>query len=137
MSENRFKFRLWDKKQKQMHNDDFIISCLGKVHKPKAVSLEMVCIDGNEDELAYRWLKFDQAENNVDDVVLMQCTGLKDKNDKLIYEGDIVKETNKTGRDEEYITQVQWVYDGFNLYNDDFDFEIIGNIYENEELLNG
>ena len=84
-------------------------------------------------------------------LVFMQYTGLKDKNDKELYYGDIVK---LKGCD--YFFEVK--KDDFdipcfeaNAYNDkeylliDFlnffgefkgnDFEIIGNIYENEELL--
>ena len=86
-----------------------------------------------------------KLENNI----LMQSTGLKDKNDKLIYEGDIVK----FYFDNDEITGViSWSYDdsiGFYInttdyfkdkYITDYDFlkeeyEVIGNIYENPELL--
>ena len=72
---------------------------------------------------------------------LMQYTGLKDKNGKEIYEGDIVKLSN--GK----VSQISYVYDGwwFDGYDNDIiwedrknDFrhiEVIGNIYENPELL--
>lgn len=76
---------------------------------------------------------------------IMQYTGLKDKNGKEIYEGDIlkVKGIKKYG---EYTAQVIWKAPLFKLsinctkFVDSAAFigtEIIGNIYENPELLKG
>ena len=62
-----------------------------------------------------------------------QYTGLKDRHDKAIYEGDILK-SPIVGRS----VPVKWwgVSAGFNLaWIRDHDIEIIGNIYENPELL--
>jgi uncharacterized phage protein (TIGR01671 family) len=74
---------------------------------------------------------------------LMQCTGLKDKNGKLIYEGDILK-LAEFGKP----VEVKHRALGFVLRrepsntvgydNDKYipeDCEVIGNIYENPELL--
>ena len=77
-------------------------------------------------------------------IELMQYTGLKDKNGGEIYEGDIVKIYDDFGKDELLIDSVISVPGGFMLKDWDSEYgwpntedsvEIIGNIYENPELL--
>lgn len=78
-----------------------------------------------------------------------QYTGLKDKNGKEIYEGDILdyEELDVFGEDHQYRGVVKWTDDCFVCDNSDsitglawvvkqsIEFEIIGNVHDNPELL--
>lgn len=118
------KFKAWDKQSKKFvgirKNDYFSIRNDG-----------FIGINNNS------------VENPQENYLLCQYTGLKDKNDKEIYEGDIIKEEFNHG-----ICNCEIVYDnaGFfienikeeikdNLHWHANGLEVIGNIYENPELL--
>ena len=77
---------------------------------------------------------------------LMQYTGLKDKNGVEIYEGDIVRTTSNelTGKWKHKIYKIEFKeinclagakYMGFDFQFNVDEVEVIGNIYENKELL--
>ncbi len=86
--------------------------------------------------------------HEVDEHTICQCTGLKDKNGKLIWENDIMAAylDDDYPEDETYI-RILWRGSGFwskekgsedMLQVDEFDqehFEVIGNIFDNPELL--
>ena len=105
---------------------------------------------GNEKEIVY-WDENINSANYAyfDEIELMQYTGLKDKNGTKIFEGDIVKRsyTLWTSKGEKQINETTFVeFDNedlrFVFIGFDYDLsirteriEVIGNIYENKELL--
>lgn len=153
MMQDRFKFRVWHKKRKKMYD-------VLHFHT-------QTWNNGGEWVTAKGFNIITQQDINIQvepkDGVIMQCTGLKDKNGKLIYEGDILDLYVSTKKLYRY--QVKFEIGSFMLVSQDeiFDFknvwndyvyplsqlyyeyqneenyidecEVIGNIYENPELL--
>lgn len=82
---------------------------------------------------------------DTEDMILMQYTGLKDKNGVEIYEGDIVRILGGEYEQgfyewDEKVCIKDFIYDGFNLMMTvnqigNEALEVIGNIYDNPELL--
>lgn len=76
-----------------------------------------------------------------EDMILMQYTGLHDKNEKEIYEGDIVKYENMTGKimffNGSFIMSNFEETEEWELGVINEELEIMGNIYDNPELIGG
>lgn len=112
------KFRAWDNENKRMFNDCFELTKTG----------------------FKEWVQLRQAS---EDLEWMQFTGLKDKNGKEMYEGDIITWGSKV---ENHTIIFE---DGCYLYEREFSMggeldsasiknnglEVIGNIHEQPELL--
>ena len=127
---DRFKYRVFDYDDNEMH--------------------DVIEIMYREDNTVVEWLNSENKKRSafIGEVPIVQSTGLKDKNGKLIYEGDIVTydwltPIGKVWRtDSKHI--VEW-QNGFtvigNIAGYDVEHgktrnvEVIGNIYENKELL--
>ena len=117
------KFRAWDKEEKEVHEWDDLIPSV---------------------DLGYL---FSNELGEYDEYELMQYTGLKDKNGVEIYEGDIVETVYNgevfAGVVVYDLSEVDFkVTDGKEKYGRNFQYltgndenEVLGNIYENPELL--
>ena len=127
------KYRAWDSAKKEMFKDTFAITESGQV-----VVVEQESVASSPDYVF------------VDHLVIMQSIGLRDKNGKEIFEGDVVQfEDCSEASDFLYINTgiIEWCQGGFHVTNrdsvlmedlldgDSLDVTIIGNIYDNPELL--
>jgi len=123
------KFRAWLKEERKMVNVETLF-----------IGINRLCFGNSKTE--------DLFFRDFEEVELMQYTGLKDKNGKEIYEGDIVliklDETStwhktvvgfkKGAFIANLIDKEDYVYIFHHGFTGD-DFEIIGNVYENKNLL--
>ena len=131
------KFRAWDKNTNDM--------------------VDVKTIDLEKDGSIGCIVDYNGINLDVSECVLMQSTGLKDKNGVEIFEGDILKIIEVTNEGiSEYITEVIWedcsfvfksdgvdYYDSFlGSFSGDpnktyplFELLVIGNVWDNPELL--
>lgn len=121
------KFRAWDSAKKEMFKDTFAITESGQV-----VVVEQ------EDVMCPPDYVF------VDNLVIMQSTGLKDLNGIEIFEGDIVKIFDSLytvfyniseGSYQLEPHDERWVVDYMSNFSSEESLEIVSNIYENKELV--
>lgn len=123
------KFRAWDKELKEWTN--YSIS-----------NIDDTLIDFYNKETGF-W----ESDREGERFALCQYTGLKDKNDREIYEGDIVRAVRfsrwegvakYSDKNQAFVFEcIDKNYRGNIVFMSQFDqgFKILGNIYENPELL--
>lgn len=92
-------------------------------------------LSGNPNDMSLA----DLCEYEVKPKTIDQCTGLRDKNGKLIFERDIVNLSKNEDKSIVYWAREFWYFkiDGYyeRLYNYANTCEIIGNVHDNPELL--
>ena len=126
------KFRAWDKNDKRIFIDPQMIDFYNK--KIGYMQYQTEYIPDTSYSIPVGFEEFEYSE-------LMEWTGLYDKNGEEIYEGDIfhigskkilyVVEWIDCGLKGRQIKNISWI--GLDYWKDDI--EVIGNIYENPELM--
>ena len=114
-------FRAWDKKEKVM--------CW----------VSIIDFEHGECTLVYPTDEYREEDRSFDEIELMQYRNLKDKNNKEIYDGDIVKSPDGklfAVKEERYCLQP---FHKFEYHRGEYSippewFEVVGNIYENPDL---
>lgn len=129
-------------KAKRLDNGEWVIGNL--IQNPFFKGVRSWISSEQEDKTRLRSISRTQALWNsieVDSTTICQCTGLKDKNGKLIWENDIVKINNSkvntliTFRDFEIICTIPNEKYYKHRLEYDTEYEVIGNIFDNPELL--
>ena len=126
------KYRAWDKTRNEMNYKVMVGNC---DTDDENWTCPIIWIEDRE-----KWLHFDDYE------CIMQSTGLKDKNGKEIFEGDILDYKGRKALVRWHGSYASFIYRFVDelqnrntewkpLYLAYMKCEIIGNIYENPELL--
>jgi len=129
------KFRAWD-----MHDDEN----WGMVYPEKNnhnVWMIAFCGDGTPFFILVADERFKYPRPIAREIIAMQYTGLKDKNGKEIYEGDIIRHAKNISFRVYWHRDGSWNLEEIGIKSTDLLWkyaevsEIIGDIYENPELL--
>lgn len=130
-SGNRFRFRVWDEEEKKWADG---------------------LLNDGQGWLGFEWFwdgdGIDSRGNTIGEsrFTIEQCTGIRDKNGRLIYEGDILDGT-EDGFDNKLVVRWNKTFGGFTLENTRprgislntlfavTMMKILGNIHEHPELL--
>lgn len=140
MKNNReIKYRAWHKEFKKMLYLNDISSFHGTIPD----------ISNKEDGIFHATMTWNGSvyyNGRLQNLILLQYTGLKDCNGKEIYEADIVKRNSVWEKEKNEISTIVWRGQGFWVKDEDFGWEgedlwnwslieVIGNIYENKDIL--
>lgn len=124
--QDRLKFRIYIKYLKQIFN------------------IDAFWVDNIKEKVTVHFSDGHTKTFKFEDIIIEQCTGLHDKNGKLIYEGDILQDSEQKILVEYDVNRhcFMFEYQDTSAYKPicDIDvlsgnFEVIGNINENADLL--
>ena len=131
----RPKFRVWVKIGKRMVFSDDILDI--DYENKEIVTQQVYFVNGLPDDRDIYCYDFDEIE-------LMQSTGMVDRDGRIIFEGDIVKMAKDVYSEPTYYEVVRHrggayrlesKQHGCELWLRHTDCEVVGNVYENPELL--
>ena len=129
------RYRVWVNKIKAFFEPDYILAI--DYEDKEIVTQQVYFENGLPDDRDIYCYDFDE-------IVLMQSTGLKDKNGKEIFENDIVKMAKDVYSEPTYYEVVRHRGGAYRLESNQHgcelwlrhaDCEVVGNVYENPELL--
>lgn len=126
----QIKFRAWDKKENKMYHNVGVVG-------------SFIILEHEQSGYDFYEIDLNLYDNMTDDYHIMQYTGLRDRNGIEIYEGDIVIGLRRIYDDyfHEKVTYLNgcYMFGGFNAheyFNKHQQIEVIGNVYDNPDLLN-
>lgn len=129
------KFRVWVNKIKAIFEPDDIIDI--NYEEKEIFTQDIYFVDGLPDSRVLHRYDFDEIK-------LMQSTYMVDRDGKIIFEGDIVKMSKDVYSEPTYYEVVRHrggayrlesKQHGCELWLRHTDCEVVGNVYENKELL--